>query len=322
VDFRIRQLQCFLTLSELLNYGKTARALYISQPTITFQIQTLEDAFGVKLFERDRKRVRLTEAGVVLRNYAQNIMDTIATAHKHLGGIDAHLHVRAAWGPGGVVDLLPVVYRVLLNRYPGFELEVEDLTTEEQMTQLSEQLVDALVMVPSMPIAGASFHPLSRAPLVAIVARNSALAERGSLSVYDLHEQNLITTRPEDCRFQQPFLSRLLGPYGVQPRMVESPQSNSVQFAYVASGAGVVITPHSPAYDNLADLIPIPFVEPLPWVELGCMIRQNNRSEATTLFRAVVTQCANRLYRDSAGRRASKPPAHGIIASPRLKEAV
>ena len=80
MDFRIRQLQCFLTLSDLLNYGKTARALYMSQPTITFQIKSLEETFGVKLFERDRQQVRLTDAGCAFREYAQSIMDTVDAA--------------------------------------------------------------------------------------------------------------------------------------------------------------------------------------------------------------------------------------------------
>ena len=86
MDFRIRQLQCFLTLSDLLNYGKTARALYMSQPTITFQIKSLEEAFGVKLFERDRQQVRLTDAGCAFREYAQSIMDTVDAAQECLGG--------------------------------------------------------------------------------------------------------------------------------------------------------------------------------------------------------------------------------------------
>ena len=72
MDFRIRQLQCFLTLAELLHYGRTARALYMSQPTITFQIKSLEEAFGVPLFERNRQQVSLSRAGLEFRPYAQN----------------------------------------------------------------------------------------------------------------------------------------------------------------------------------------------------------------------------------------------------------
>lgn len=87
MDFRIRQLQCFLTLSRLLNYGKTARELYMSQPTITFQIKSLEETFGAKLFERDRQQVRLTDAGVAFREYAQSIIDTAHAARERLADL-------------------------------------------------------------------------------------------------------------------------------------------------------------------------------------------------------------------------------------------
>src|ERR1700739_1024396 len=57
MDFRLKQLQSFLTLATLLNYGKASQALYVSQPTLTFQIKSLEDALGAKLFEGTRHRV-------------------------------------------------------------------------------------------------------------------------------------------------------------------------------------------------------------------------------------------------------------------------
>jgi DNA-binding transcriptional LysR family regulator len=59
----------------------------MTQPTITFQINSLEEAFGVKLFERDRQQVRLTDAGSAFRKYAQSIMDTVDAAHECLSGL-------------------------------------------------------------------------------------------------------------------------------------------------------------------------------------------------------------------------------------------
>ena len=324
MDFRIRQLQCFLTLSELLNFGKTARALYISQPTITFQIQSLEDAFHIKLFERDRTHVRLTEAGVAFRQYAQSIMDTIAVAQQHFGNLESHLRVKAGWGPAGLFDLLPAVLRVLWNKHPTFDLEVQDLTTEQQMDYLAKRVVDALVMVPSLPIQGATFHPLCRVPLVAIVPRKGLLAERGRISVHDLRETSIVATRAEDCRFQRPFLVNLLAPFGIQPKIVESPQSWGVQSAYVASGAGIMIAPKSRGFEDLPEVMPIPFVEPLPWIELGCMSMQNNQTEAVIILRRVVAQSARSIFRDLAGENVQKPKPRPstAIAFPSYKNAV
>jgi len=183
LDFRIRQLQCFLTLAELLNYGKTARALYSSQPTITFQIKSLEEALNTKLFERDRQQVRLTDAGFAFREYAQSIVDTVEAARECLGGLHNRLRLRVSCGPVGQFVLLPAVIRTLAARYPEFELEVSELTTEQQMTRLPEGKVDALLMIGELPVRGMRFDPICKEALVAIVSRESPLATRGSIQV-------------------------------------------------------------------------------------------------------------------------------------------
>lgn len=84
MDFRIRQLRCFLTLSDLLHYGRTARALYMSQPTVSIQIKLLEETFGAQLFERDRQSVRLTPAGVAFREHARDILEQVEQAQRSL----------------------------------------------------------------------------------------------------------------------------------------------------------------------------------------------------------------------------------------------
>jgi len=107
-----------MTLSELLNYGKAARALYLSQPTLTFQIKSLEEAFGTKLFERNRQSVSLTEAGFAFRTYAQRVLDTVAEAKECLGEMHSRLHLRVSCGPVGQFVVLPAVIRAPA-RTPG-----------------------------------------------------------------------------------------------------------------------------------------------------------------------------------------------------------
>ena len=101
MDFRLKQLQSFLTLAELLNYGKASQALYVSQPTLTFQIKSLEDALGTKLFERTRHSVALTDAGVAFAQYAETILKTATEAKAHLGALENRLRLRIACGPAG-----------------------------------------------------------------------------------------------------------------------------------------------------------------------------------------------------------------------------
>jgi DNA-binding transcriptional LysR family regulator len=292
LDFRIKQLQCFVTLSNLLNYGKTARALYLSQPAISFQIKSLEDAFDVKLFVRDRQRVRLTEAGMAFREYAQSILDTVDAAHECLSDLHSRLRLRVCCGPVGQFVLLPSILRTLGARCPALDLEVVELTTEQQLQRLPEGKVDALLMVGALPLNGMRFDPICEETLIAMVSHRSPLARQSAVSVEDLRETPIIASRMKDCRFHQPFLHSLLAPYGITPKIIESPQSCTVQFAYAAAGEGIAIATKSMEACTFPDLVPLPFVEKLPNLQLGMATMSCNESAALEIFRKAVHDCA------------------------------
>lgn len=294
MDFRIRQLQCFLTLSELLNYGKTARALYMSQPAITFQIKSLEEAFNVKLFERDRQQVRLTEAGRTFCEYAQTIIDTVERAQERLGGLHSRLRLRISCGPVGQFILLPAVIRTLAKDYPDFELEVSELTTEQQISRLADGKVDALMMVGSLPVKGLRFDAIIRESIVAMVSRQNPLSERRFISVEDLRDTPIIAARLQDCRFNQPFVHELLAPYGIKPKIVEAPQACSVQLAYAAAGEGIALATSSMGICKFPHVVALPFSESLPKIQLGLAAMEANDSPSMRIFRKVVLECAAR----------------------------
>jgi len=282
-----------MTLSELLNYGKAARALYLSQPTLTFQIKSLEEAFGTKLFERNRQSVSLTEAGFAFRTYAQRVLDTVAEAKECLGEMHSRLHLRVSCGPVGQFVVLPAVIRALTANYPEFELEVCELTTEQQMERLTAGEVDALLMVPALPIPGMRFDPICEESLVAVLSRYSPLARRSAVSIYDLRNMGIIATSQKHCRFHQPFLHSLFAPFGITPRIVEAPQSCSVQHAYAAAGEGVAIATESMAACTFPDVVTLPFKEDLPKVELGLVSLAANVSPAMDIFRQIVLRQAS-----------------------------
>lgn len=295
LDFRIRQLQCFLTLAEVLNYGKTARSLYISQPTLTFQIKGLEHALGVKLFERTRQHVRLTEAGAAFREYAKSILDTVDAARDCLQSLDSRLRLTIACGPVGQFVLLPNVIRMLADEYPSFELEVCEMTTEQQMAALPEGKVDALLMMPALPIEGIHFDPLRQEKMMAVVSSESQLAQQSAISVQVFRSTPIIASRLKDCRFHQPSLHSMLAPFGITPKFTESPQSCSVQFAYAAAGEGIAMTTEGIRTCVVPGVTMLPIEEELPPVTLGLAFLESNLSPAMKIFRKVVLMASRRL---------------------------
>jgi DNA-binding transcriptional LysR family regulator len=291
MDFRIRQLQSFLTLAETLHYGRTARLLYMSQPTMTSQIKSLEESFGAQLFERDRRQVRLTDAGDALRRYARTIVETVDAAHAHLDEVNGRQRLRVSCGPWGQTVLLPEILRQMPLSYPGFELELRELTTEQKMAQLREGSIDALLMVQRFPVEGMRFEEVCRKPLVAMVSRRSPLARRRNISIHELKGVPIIAPVEKDCSLRQPFLRALFKSYSIHPKIVAVAQSCSIQLAYVAAGEGVVVAGRCGALDQHPQVVAVPFKEALPEIVLGIASASCPPSASMASFLKLVRSC-------------------------------
>ena len=80
----IRQLKYFLTIAEEEQITSAAKKLNISQPPLSQQLKLLEDEFGVKLLERGSRKIHLTDAGRLLRNKAEQILELTDATYKEL----------------------------------------------------------------------------------------------------------------------------------------------------------------------------------------------------------------------------------------------
>ena len=77
MNLQLRHLHYFIAVAEELNFRQAAEKLYVSQPTLSLQVAQLEEILDVRLFNRDKRRVSLTEAGKLFYPEAQHILDTI-----------------------------------------------------------------------------------------------------------------------------------------------------------------------------------------------------------------------------------------------------
>src|SRR5580692_2443676 len=86
--FSLRQLQYAVAVAESLSFRKAAERCHVSQPSLSSQLGQLEDVLGVRLFERDRRRVLLTAAGKALLERARQVLleaDDLIAAAKQAG---------------------------------------------------------------------------------------------------------------------------------------------------------------------------------------------------------------------------------------------
>ncbi|MFI5911737.1 LysR family transcriptional regulator [Dactylosporangium sp. NPDC051541] len=189
-DLDLRLVRYFTVVAEHLNFARAAEALRVAQPSLSRQIQRLEQALGVRLLERTTQGSRLTAAGAAFLPRAQQLL--------HAAGQAVHT-ARAAAPPhtitvGYADDLVitPAV-RDLRRRRPDAHVRTRHLGTEQAGALLDGQ-VDALVIRTPLPIpaAGLDVTVLYTEPLVLLVPATHRLAGKESVTVDDIAGEPLI----------------------------------------------------------------------------------------------------------------------------------
>jgi LysR family hydrogen peroxide-inducible transcriptional activator len=196
--FTLRQLRYLVALEETHHFREAAESCGISQPSLSVQIKTLEDALDQTLVERGRGPVRLTMAGreVARRgremlDAAQGILDLSVTLKSGLAGT-IRMGTSATLGP----YLMPYVVRDLHKSHPDLRLYIREAAPRDLMRQLNEGAQDLILT--QLPVAGAAFHVarLFREPLLVAMPADHPLSAKDNLDNEDLAGQTVLSLSP------------------------------------------------------------------------------------------------------------------------------
>ncbi|MFE7077323.1 LysR family transcriptional regulator [Streptomyces sp. NPDC057620] len=189
-DLDLRLVRYFTVVAEHLNFARAAAELHVAQPSLSRQIQRLEDALGVRLLERTAQGSRLTAAGAAFLPQAQTLLHTAVQA----------VHTARAAAPprtvtiGYVEDLVitPAV-RDLRRRHPAAHIRTRHLDWDEARALLDGQ-VDALVARTPLPIPsdGLEVTVLYDEPRALLVPASHRLAGKESVTPGDFTEEPLV----------------------------------------------------------------------------------------------------------------------------------
>ena len=210
---RHKQLRAFVTVVKLGTLTRAAEALYLSQPTISLQLQALERELGVALVERRRRRINLTNAGEALYELARPLVEGWETLDRdfqaRVQGLQGGRLTIAA-GTSTIQYLLPELVRRYRERFPAVQLQLENVTGKDGLALLRADQADfavgSMLDVPN-DIAWAPVHHYD--PML-IMPTNHPLASKEKITLEDLSPyglflppQRLSTYRLVDLMFQQ-----------------------------------------------------------------------------------------------------------------------
>jgi DNA-binding transcriptional LysR family regulator len=239
----LRQLQTFLKVAEHLNFTRASEALNYAQSSVTAHVAALEAELGVLLFERLGKRIVLTEAGIRLRTYADQLLrlaDEAATA------------VRAFEEPAGTLVIgtpeslctyrLPMVLRAFRQRHPNVQIVFKPGICTELKRDISEGLLDlSFVLEEAQEGPPLEFEPLIPEELLLLAAPDHPLAARPELTPQDLEGETLLVTEPY-CTYRT-LWERQLMVAKVRPATVMEFASVEAIKQCTMEGIGITVLP-------------------------------------------------------------------------------
>lgn len=192
---KIAQLYSFMAVVDTGSFSASAKRLKISQPAITFQIQSLEESLGVKLIDRSGKRVRLTEAGEIVYKSAKKILSEVEALESQIEEFQespkGSLTVGASTIPGEYV--LPKVFGGFKKKYPEAVLSLEIADTEEIVERVINGEFDIGVVGAVIEDKRLEFSPFLKDELIFIVPANYEHYQEGKVSLNEILGEKFVT---------------------------------------------------------------------------------------------------------------------------------
>jgi DNA-binding transcriptional LysR family regulator len=237
------QLRAFDAVTRAGTFTGAAERLAVTPAAVSLQISQLERQYGIRLFERIGRRVRLTPTGELLRSYAQRIFSLAEDADRALQGSQGFTssRLRLAATPTTAGYYVGGLWSAIHRRYPGLRLELS-VQNSELVKQRLLALEDDLGM-----LGGDSdhpdlvFHAFAQDHLVVIVAPGHPWARRRSVDLKSLARQPLILREPGSATRE--LLERRLRTAGIEPTIsVEIASTEAIKRAVEAgTGVGVLL---------------------------------------------------------------------------------
>jgi LysR family hydrogen peroxide-inducible transcriptional activator len=241
-DVSIRQLQYVVAVADTLGFHRAAARCRVSQPTLSSQVQKLEDVLGVRIFERDKRRVLVTAAGEAVIDHARRVLvevdDLLAAATEAKDPFTGTLRVGVI--PTVAPYLLPFVTPAVAERWPRLRLALVEERTDELLAGLRTGTLDAglLALVDGMDDLERATVALD--PFVAAVPRTHALTKKKTVSLDDLGNEQVLLLEDGHClRTQVLSLCQRAGATETDLRAT----SLATLVQMVSSGAGVTLLP-------------------------------------------------------------------------------
>ena len=197
----ITQLKYVLAVAEHKNFTQAAEKCFVTQPTLSMQIQKIEDELSIQIFDRTKKPIQLTDIGQKIVNQAKNIVneadriqDIVEQQKGFIGG-----EFRLGIIPTIMPTLLPMFLNNFIKKYPKVKLIIEELNTDEIITKLKNGNLDAAIAATPLEDEKIKEIVLYFEPFVAYIPENNVIFQKEEIEIDDLNINEILLLQDGHC---------------------------------------------------------------------------------------------------------------------------
>lgn len=250
--FDLRQLRYFVAVAELLSFTRAAERLHISQPPLSQQIRALEDDLGTRLFDRNKRRVTLTEPGRLLLEEARAILARAETARMVVAEAADGCKGRLRLAYPASLSFHGALPRTLLrfsDMAPDVRLELHEMYTEAQYEALVSGTID-VGLVRALPkeqsvAVQMQVDPIDNERLLLAMPAKHPLASRKRVHLREVANESFVTQPRAYSTTLYDTLMQMAALDGFHPIIRQEAQQLTGLLALVSAGVGMALVPVS-----------------------------------------------------------------------------
>ena len=311
MNFDLGDLRAFIAVAELSSFCAAAETIHLSQPALSRRVDKLENALGVRLFDRDTRNVELTAVGRDFARKARTLLDDLDEILLGVRDVAANRwgQVTLACIPSTAHYFLPRVLRQYHHRFPRIRLRVIDESANEVLSAVAHGEAELGLDITGSDEPTLEFEPLLTESFVLACPRDHPLARQRAVAWAELARYDFMTV--DKASGNRLVMDLALGSKRSRPQACLETRHVSTLVAFVEAGLGVAAVPRlSMPRKGHAALVSVPIVEPEVTRTVG-LIKRRGRSLSPAaehlydMLRATAREVAD------AGKRSPQAPAKG-----------
>jgi DNA-binding transcriptional LysR family regulator len=241
----LRHLRYFVAVAENLNFTKAAAKLHLAQPSLTRQIHNLEEEIAVRLLNRSKSQVGLTEEGRSFLVDARRVLalatESVQAVQRLSRGETGQLNI--AYSSNFNFELLPETLGAFRLAFPHIALNLFDMTPAEQFRALEARKIDLgfVGLRPPTSTRGLQSESIARHKTVVVLPAKHPLARKRRVNLGELKTMFFVGMSEKTHPGFREWLCETCQPAGFTPRILQDAELEPALMTFVAEGLGVTL---------------------------------------------------------------------------------